>query len=326
VDHAAHFKEILEETGFESIHVFDDEKSISSLLSYVVAFVDYDARTYWYQSAAEIELRLHQLTHEMRSNKPALLYFDGPTMVSYQTPPKVYERVYCTDPSHDEECNEYTGFDPSIVNIPLTDIQVRNSSLGEQAGRGLFALKTLPSDSPIGMEGHAQNFFVMPTTWDVIESTVDWVGENGITLAMSEIGGLEAFIDGYGFASRLLGEKSWSIDSGILEFMNHGCNGTANYGYHSSLTEWNADTNTLPEELDTTDSPYNIVFDRHMKQVFDSGDYTLREIAEGDEIFSNYLDYSGEVEFWEEEVMTLRGQCAGEAYGTISQYEMMKKQ
>ncbi len=107
--------------------------------------------------------------------------------------------------------------------------------------------------------------------------------------------------------------------------MNHGCNGTANYGYHSSLTEWNADTNTVPEELDTTDSPYNIVFDRHLRQVFDSGDYTIRNIAEGEEIFSNYLDYSGEVEFWEHEVLTLRGQCAGEAYGTITEYEMTKK-
>ena len=49
------------------------------------------------------------------------------------------------------------------------------------------------------------------------------------------------------------------------------------------------------------------------------GDYTLRKIKQGEEILANYLSFVDPSE-WEEEVLTLRCQCSGDA-GEISDYE-----
>ena len=45
------------------------------------------SRTSWYDTAAAINIKLHQCIHKTKSGKPTLVYFDGPTMVSYQILP-----------------------------------------------------------------------------------------------------------------------------------------------------------------------------------------------------------------------------------------------
>ena len=89
----------LEEVGFEKIYSYD-ESSHSHFYEpwqFIVAFKDSSsAVTRWtMSSAANMEVLLHQRLSRTKSGQPALRYFDGSTMTSFQIPPKVTETNYC---------------------------------------------------------------------------------------------------------------------------------------------------------------------------------------------------------------------------------------
>ena len=85
------------------------------------------------------------------------------------------------------------------------------------------------------------------------------------------------------------GKKHHTIDSGITTFCNHGCNGTYNYGDDNNFTELNIDLDYDPEALLNKASVFSPVFERHLRQILAVGDYTLRDIRQGEEILCNYL-------------------------------------
>ena len=98
----------LEEVGFEKIYSYD-ESSHSHFYEpwqFIVAFKDgSSAVTRWtMSSAANMEVLLHQRLSRTKSGQPALRYFDGSTMTSFQIPPKVTETNYCRQ----QECKGYT--------------------------------------------------------------------------------------------------------------------------------------------------------------------------------------------------------------------------
>ena len=102
----------LKEVGFEKIYSYD-ESSHSHFYEpwqFIVAFKDSSsAVTRWtMSSAAKIEVLLHQRLFRAKSNQPALRYFDGSTMTSFQIPPKVTETNYCRQ----HECQGYTKSNP----------------------------------------------------------------------------------------------------------------------------------------------------------------------------------------------------------------------
>lgn len=122
-----------------------------------------------------------------------------------------------------------------------------------------------------------------------------------------------------------------SVDSGLLFFMNHGCNDTSNYGYiydedREPFTEFNVDFNNLnltdlEENLaNTAEGPYSPVFDRHWRRPLNSDDYFFRDIAAGEEILTNYLSFVGDPDDFKEFVLHLRKVCSGEK-GTVAEYE-----
>ena len=85
--------------------------------SYLVCFKNSKSRASWYETSAGIEIKLHQRLHRTKSGKPTLTYFDAPTMMGYQLPPKSDETVYCRKALTPRECNDnYNGTDPKLVN------------------------------------------------------------------------------------------------------------------------------------------------------------------------------------------------------------------
>ncbi len=105
-------------------------------------------------------------------------------------------------------------------------------------------------------------------------------------------------------------------------FANHGCNGTDNYGPHyPHYTENTVDLDKVPELFDHIGS-FNPVVERHLRQFMTADGGSSRVIAAGEELLTNYLLFSGNVlEDWQEDVSSLRGQCAGSSLGNISAYE-----
>ena len=104
------------------------------------------------------------------------------------------------------------------------------------------------------------------------------------------------------------------VESNIMLFMNHGCNGTFNYerlsdGPLLQLTEMNVGSllrkdsmivDPLRFEVGAAFSP---VSERHLWQMSKYGDVTLRDIKDGEEILTDYLAFSGNVDVMMEDAL-----------------------
>ena len=90
------------------------------------------------------------------------------------------------------------------------------------------------------------------------------------------------------------GKRHVTVDSGIMNFCNHGCNSTYSYGDENQqelgFNEMNVNLDHAPEALlNKALQVYSPVFERHLRQVLSLGDYTLRNIRKGEEILCDYL-------------------------------------
>lgn len=115
--------------------------------------------------------------------------------------------------------------------------------------------------------------------------------------------------------------------------MNHGCNGTKNYGSDPRLlintgvtiTEINYDpSSSSSDDLVESAPVYSPVHERHLQQIHKFGDLTLRSIKKGEEIVTDYMEFGGDEEGLLEDAIKLKAWCSGESVGEITQYEDAK--
>mmetsp|Transcript_23708 Transcript_23708/g.49677 ORF Transcript_23708/g.49677 Transcript_23708/m.49677 type:complete len:649 (+) Transcript_23708:119-2065(+) len=96
IDETKMFKNMFEEVGFESMHIYDEGHSgFYEPWSHLVALKSAASRKLWYRNSAQTEIEIQKRISTTYSGKPALLYFDASVMSSYQLPDKVHEDVYC---------------------------------------------------------------------------------------------------------------------------------------------------------------------------------------------------------------------------------------
>jgi hypothetical protein len=73
--------------------------------------------------------------HKTKSGKPSLLFFDAPTMASYQLPHKVDELVYCRKVVTPPECEDnYHGINPKSVN-PMSNLEAHKEGFEKQSSQ-----------------------------------------------------------------------------------------------------------------------------------------------------------------------------------------------
>jgi hypothetical protein len=106
------------------------------------------------------------------------------------------------------------------------------------------------------------------------------------------------------------------VESGILTFANHGCNGTHNVGVKSEFHEWNVDINDIPIEYVDHSEPYNPARERSLLVEKLT---SLKDLKAGDELADNYLSYGGE-DYFEDNVVQLRTDCA-RGFGLVEEYQ-----
>ncbi len=206
----------LEESGFGSIHTYDEVRSLfihegevsiarhkvpnrDAYLtarwrfskghshfympwSYLVALKDYKSKARWHRTAPELQIALRQRLHRTKSGRPVLRYFDEATMLSYQLPSRAQETTYCRQETGDNDeipwdCVSALGFYPGHVHLPMEYLRVGKSGVGERAGRGLFAARDIPSHASIGVDKSVHGFHFPPLTWVVLDSIVKWSAE-----------------------------------------------------------------------------------------------------------------------------------------------------
>jgi hypothetical protein len=125
-----------------------------------------------------INLKIHNRILPTVDGGSPLYYFDGATMLSYLHPSKASEVVFCRRKPELKVCAAGHGFDPERKNLPLSVLEVKTSSLGEFAGRGVFTKVDVPHMSYLGLEKLIHVVYMHPATYDVIVRLENhWTGE-----------------------------------------------------------------------------------------------------------------------------------------------------
>jgi hypothetical protein len=116
---------------------------------------------------------------------------DGASMMQYQFPSRVAEVTFCRG----HACEGQHGFDPELVNFPVSAFEVKPSVVAN-GGRGVFAKVFVPKGSLIGLEDCVHGMFSPSRTVELMERAGAAYG------ASSEFWNVvdTAYFDGYGWS------------------------------------------------------------------------------------------------------------------------------
>jgi hypothetical protein len=217
-------EKLLEEVGFESVHAYEEVRQLDRELvscdcflivahkyvrtqshcgfgsswEFMLGFKSYSSRKRWYANPAEVELAMQKRCVRTKSGQSPFHYFSGATMASYQVPSRQVENVFCRRQPVPSSCaNEAYIYNPERPNIPTSLLEVKASSLGANAGRGLFTKVDIPNESYIGGEVAGATIRFFPSTREVIDGLY-----TSCNATERELEVLEYYMDGYGFTSR----------------------------------------------------------------------------------------------------------------------------
>jgi len=320
----------LEQLGFESLHVYEEAHcGLKAPWSFLVACKDPVCRFYWHSNESQFNMILQSALEPTRSGAPTLKHVDSAVLQSYAVPPKSWESVFCNEDPAPEECTQ-RGYDPSIVNVPASDFEVKVSSLGEGAGRGTFAKVDIPKGSYIMQEQAIAHVRFDQYTVDMMENMYEKTVN--MTKAFDELSQLINYMSGYGFQQSLVADYEFYVDSGANTFVNHGCNATNNIvgeraanprseddPYYSELTLDPEKSGVLnPVRVNSVFQP---VVDRHLPHAMASFDVAFRDVKAGEEMKQNYLLFISSPEDWVTEVNDLKAQCRGEKFGSVKEFD-----
>lgn len=113
------------------------------------------------------------------------------------------------------------------------------------------------------------------------------------------------------------------VDTGIMTFVNHGCNSSYNTGTHTVENEMTANSGSGPGAIYSDLRPiYNPRVARHFPLENDDVPTSLLDIDAGEELLDNYLPFGGSerLDLWESNLRLLKSICSG-GTGVIFQYE-----
>ena len=121
----------------------------------------------------------------------------------------------------------------------------------------------------------------------------------------------------------LQGGPGRSVHTGILAFMNHGCDPTFNVDPLQAFNEKNVDENTLPDKahFEWEKIAHSPFIDRNARMLMHSLGYANRVIPAGAEIQDNFLNYASTFEQWRRAVLDLRAQCTTDEECTMPMQE-----
>jgi len=270
--------------------------------TYLVAMKDKNTNALWNQNVAKIDLAIHQRMVMTHSGAPALKYFDGNTMQTYQTPSKTFEAVHCNKDPVPDNCLVTKADDISIDNL-----EVKMTDPNDSESRGVFTKVDIKKGSTISRKSSSQYVHIPPLTFERMNEILESVPK-----AASPISDVMHFLEGYGRQTVEQGKEAYFVDSSILTFIRHGCSGTNNLDNQSEYSE---SADGIEQDFEALKTVYgrdvfDPFIDRHLHQWINSPSIALRDIKNGDEILKNYLIFAKDQESWLEAVQELRKGCS----------------
>jgi hypothetical protein len=111
-----------------------------------------------------------------RDGTLSLLHFDSAVMQGYKYPSRASEVVFCRGNPENIYCRNGHGFDPERPNYEGA-LKVAPSTLGENAGRGVFATIALPMHSYLDLSQVVHPVYMSPTAHDIAGKSYFTLGE-----------------------------------------------------------------------------------------------------------------------------------------------------
>jgi len=292
----------LSRIGFESIHVYEEAHcGFAAPWSFLVAMKDYSSRALWYRNSAEVNLEIHKRMLKTHSMKPSLKHFDGSIMREYQVPHKAFEIVYCKKDPTPYSCVYGTkSSSPKSKDVSMSQLSVKMSNAGKGSGRGLFTNVDIEAGSSIGKRDRTKSVYFAPSAVSLLLYVNYYMDD--------EADDVYSYMDGYGWESTVKGTTEYYVDSTILTFANHGCNGTINI----ASKDYN--------ETESTPVIYDPYYDRHTRHSVNDQEYATRLIATGEEILCDYSDLA-EGDNAEDFQKSIDRMCKQEEVGDITKWE-----
>jgi len=327
------------EYSFYAVHVYEeDDCGTMTRCAFLIMSRSPTFGSSWFAHLLFFDFGVHNNLLERGPNDR----FDGTAMERYRTTHRAYQNRFCgghRDAPLSQMCGALTGIDPRLRDFPPEAFEVRQSTLGEGAGRGLFARVDIPAGSLI-MEREAVNSVHFPeSTLDVIDKTM-WELLSDIPEVEEIVDMLFSYYEGYGYSGSILAGKEIFVDSGILTFANHGCRGTNNLGsiFDKSITTPEECANLTEEakkrpwalaglsKLEGIWKGYNPILNRHNYLISGGLNCAHSDITAGEELFGNYVLYQGSVSVIGEEKMNnllsmIDSECRGESIGIVKKFD-----
>jgi len=325
--------QFLDTYAFHAIFVY--EENTCGLLkdcSFLTMIKSSSCKYGWFRNPAEYDVLIHKHRILGKQYGKSLNRVDGVSIARYQYSPKLWENHFCLKSSNPPyECGTVRNMNPKIKDFSPDMFELKTSTLGKAAGRGLFAKVAIPEGSLI-MQQEASNSVHFPgTTLVALERKLYNIPE---AKALKE--NLQNYYEGYGYSDYSTSDYEIYVDSGLSTFVNHGCRGTSNIGTlgvgykitlddHTSLNEKTSpsvDAEMLFKRFFESPGIYNPLLYRKVFTISGGLNYALRDIKAGEEIFTNYLLF-GVARDFEESLVEVSSQCLGLSLGTISRVEVV---
>lgn len=172
------FIETLVALGFPTVRDYEETHSgFEDPWQFVAAFKDFDYKVDWYANSAIVDLKIQQRAMMTAAGGSPFLHFDGATMKSYRYPSKGSEVAFCRVNPNVTDCANGHGFDLDREEVPLKSFEIRQSSLGEKAGRGVFAKLEVSSNSYIGLGAAIPSIHISPHAFETsnLLNKIPWV-------------------------------------------------------------------------------------------------------------------------------------------------------
>jgi len=311
---------LLEKIGMESFHPYENfHQGLTELWSYLVGCKNKECRDNWQSNSALIEVAIHEGLNVLNSGKPPLRYLDGSIMKRFQVPHKVFEREYCRRDPIPKYCKLLSSY-KNHGNVACSSFDVRGSTIGKNAGRGVFSTKNISKGSLIALEMGSNTIRIYPDSKYIIDTNIHVLEKK------SELYAVFAYMYEYGFSVQFYNGNAYFVDGSIMTYVNHGCNSTNNLGWYY-LQDFNTQLNeqfALPEtfnEIVLEKYYYNPLYLRHIELLHSGFDFASKDISNGEELFQNYLMYESTMEDFMQVGNELKILCAGFETGFVTNYE-----
>jgi hypothetical protein len=138
---------------------------------FIAAFQNYEmSRTNWFSPISRYDLAINQRIWPTWTGDSSLLHFDGATMQTYAYPSRSSEVVFCRTHPDSTFCPDDHGFDPERPNVPP-------STLGENAGRGVFAKEDIPLFSYLSLDDAVDPVYFNPLSFRLVSKMYGQFGD-----------------------------------------------------------------------------------------------------------------------------------------------------